>query len=86
MHLSENYSKLDSPANWSQAAYHLNQTAAAAANYNAAAAHHAHATQHSLNDYAAAAAAGSQLNNAAVAAAAYNHPLPAQGQTAKYWS
>ncbi|XP_016977257.1 protein gooseberry-neuro [Drosophila rhopaloa] len=68
LHLSDNYSKLDSPSNW----YHLNQSAVAAANYNA------HVAQHQLNDYAAAAAHGS-------AAAAYNHPLPAQGQ-AKYWS
>lgn len=79
LHLSDNYSKLESPSNWSQAAYHLNQTAvAAAANYNAAAAHHAVA-QHQLTDYAAAAAHGN-------VAAAYNHPLPAQGQGAKYWS
>ncbi|XP_067633180.1 protein gooseberry-neuro [Eurosta solidaginis] len=88
---TENYSKLESSANWSQAAYHLNQSAAVAANYNAAAAHHAHAAaaQHSLSDYAAAGAAAAAHNNqlnsaAAVAAAAYNHPLPAQGQ-AKYW-
>ncbi|XP_015040047.1 protein gooseberry-neuro isoform X2 [Drosophila pseudoobscura] len=74
LHLSDNYSKLESPSNWSQAAYHLNQSAVAAANYNA------HVAQHQLNDYAAAAAHGN-----AAAAAAYNHPLPAQGQ-AKYWS
>ncbi|EDW74059.1 uncharacterized protein Dwil_GK21727 [Drosophila willistoni] len=72
LHLTENYPKLESPSNWSQAAYHLNQTAVAAANYNA------HVAQHQLNDYAAAAAHGN-------VAAAYNHPLPAQGQ-AKYWS
>ncbi|XP_017045316.1 protein gooseberry-neuro [Drosophila ficusphila] len=74
LHLSDNYSKLESPSNWSQAAYHLNQSAVAAANYNA------HVAQHQLNDYAAAAAHGN-----AAAAAVYNHPLPAQGQ-AKYWS
>ncbi|KAM8712251.1 hypothetical protein ACLKA7_012726 [Drosophila subpalustris] len=79
LHLSDNYSKLESPSNWSQAAYHLNQSAVAAANYNAAAAHHASVAQHQLNDYAAAAAHGN-------VAAAYNHPLPAQGQGAKYWS
>jgi len=73
LHLSDNYSKLETPSNW-QAAYHLNQSAVAAANYNA------HVAQHQLNDYAAAAAHGN-----AAAAAAYNHPLPAQGQ-AKYWS
>ncbi|EDW10567.1 protein gooseberry-neuro [Drosophila mojavensis] len=78
LHLSDNYAKLESPSNWSQAAYHLNQSAVAAANYNAAAAHHAVA-QHQLTDYAAAAVHGN-------VAAAYNHPLPAQGQAAKYWS
>eukprot|EP00099_Drosophila_melanogaster_P015056 NP_523862.1 gooseberry-neuro [Drosophila melanogaster] len=46
LHLSDNYSKLEAPSNWSQAAYH------AAANYNA------HVAQHQLNDYAAAAAHG----------------------------
>ncbi|XP_017836195.1 protein gooseberry-neuro isoform X2 [Drosophila busckii] len=78
LHLSDNYAKLDSPSNWSQAAYHLNQSAVAAANYNAA--HHAVA-QHQLNDYAAAAVHGN-----VAAAAVYNHPLPAQAQGAKYWS
>ncbi|XP_037941588.1 protein gooseberry-neuro-like [Teleopsis dalmanni] len=87
IHLGDNFPKLETAPNWSQAAYHLNQSAVAAANYNAAAAHHHAAAQHSLNDYAAAGAAHTnQLNSAAVAAAAYNHTLPAQGQSGKYWS
>ncbi|XP_037812689.1 protein gooseberry-neuro [Lucilia sericata] len=90
LHLTDNYTKLENPSNWSQAAAY--QTAAA--NYNAAAAHHhahaAAATQHSLNDYAAAANVSLSHNNpmnpaAAVAASAYQHPLPSQGDT-KYWS
>ncbi|XP_043070433.1 protein gooseberry-neuro [Drosophila grimshawi] len=81
LHLSDNYAKLESPSNWSQAAYHLNQSAVAAANYNAAAAHHAVAQHQLTTDYASAAAAHGN-----VVPSAYNHPLPAQGQAAKYWS
>ncbi|XP_055908396.1 protein gooseberry-neuro isoform X2 [Eupeodes corollae] len=84
IHLADQYPKIEAPPNWTpSAAYHLNQSSAAAA--SVAGYNHAAAAAVNVNDYASVTAVAAHNNQLNSAAAAYQHPLPVQGQS-KYWA